>query len=58
MALLLPRQPEFDGLGWWARAALLLILLVKTREIIYLLFKQRWAPSLPILQSLHGRKMP
>ena len=54
MALPLPRQPEFDGLGWWARAALLLILLVKTREIIYLLFKQRWAPSLPILQGLHG----
>ena len=30
------------------------LLAVKTRESIYLLFKQRWAPSLPILQGLHG----
>ena len=34
------------------------LLAVKTREIVYLLFKQLRAPSLPILQSLHGRKMP
>ncbi|HSO79945.1 MAG TPA: AAA family ATPase [Chromatiaceae bacterium] len=33
-------------------------LLVKTREIIYLLFKQPWAPLLPILQGLNGREMP
>ena len=31
---------------------------VKTREIAYLLFKQRWAPPLPILQGLNGREMP
>ncbi len=33
-------------------------LIVKTREIIYLLFKQPWAPLLPILQGLNGREMP
>ncbi len=31
---------------------------VKTREIVYLLFKQLWAPLLPILQGLNGREMP
>ena len=30
---------------------------VKTREIVYLLFKQPWAPLLPILQGLNGREM-
>ncbi len=30
-------------------------LFVKTREIVYLLFKQRRAPLLPILQGLNGR---
>ena len=30
---------------------------VKTREIVYHLFKQRWAPLLPILQGLNGREM-
>ena len=33
-------------------------LTVKTRKIIYLLFKQRWALLLPILQGLNGREMP
>ncbi len=32
-------------------------LFVKTREIVYLLFKQPWAPLLPILQGLNGREM-
>ncbi len=32
-------------------------LTVKTREIVYLLFKQPWAPLLPILQGLNGREM-
>lgn len=28
MAVLLPRQPKLDGIGLWARAALLLIMLI------------------------------
>ncbi|MFZ1538280.1 MAG: zinc ribbon domain-containing protein [Chromatiaceae bacterium] len=36
IALLLPRQPELDGIGLWARAALLLILLIWGLRLIAL----------------------
>lgn len=36
MAILLPRQPELDGLGLWARAVLLLVLLIWGLRLIAL----------------------
>jgi hypothetical protein len=36
MAFLLPRQPELDGIGLWARAALLLVLLIWGLRLIAL----------------------